>query len=192
MEPHNQHAKILDNIASQNEKQREVDRRLSNVRRKANSYMTPTSKKTMVSSFELGNVFNELPNTEDNIRKALETLEQITFDEIVKIAKFDSFFEEDAGGQYIMAVKEEFLEIVRKMFNGMSLLPSFSHPYNYVLGVAGDKVLERMDTVDKHDVMMSIAGDEYAERTDDAEPFLRTIAKALAFILWERATTDNP
>lgn len=139
-------------------------------------------------SSEVNSLSVELPNTAENIQKVLDLLENITFQQMVEIIQVDYLCEEDAGGQYLLAAKQEFVDMAKKVFRSATHLSMFYHPYNYVMVSAGDIALATMDTTDKYDVLMSLVDEEYAENIEDVkevEAALRKAASNMVYALWD-------
>lgn len=130
----------------------------------------------------------ELPNTKENTQRVLEFLENMTFEEMANIIQIDYLCAEDAGGQYLVAVKQEFVDMVRKIFRSATHHSVFYHPYNYALyPLAGDIRLTAMDPSDKYDILMSIVDDDYAENVNDVEVALRKFTSNITYVLWNAA-----
>lgn len=125
-------------------------------------------------------------NSNKNIATALDTIRNISVEEMTALMGFDHLSSDDAGGQYLLAVRNRFYTNAEKSFHENRSVEYYTNPKDYTGGVFIHYDLFAGDESDTFDILLSIYGEEEAETTHHPHRNVTTFSEKIMDLLWQQ------
>lgn len=104
-------------------------------------------------------------NDKQYLKEALDIINNISIEEMIALIGFGHLSAEDAGGQYLLAVKDSFYYNAAKNFQDEPDVDYYENPREYSKGRNIHCSLATKDTSDVLDILLSLYGENEAETT---------------------------
>lgn len=138
----------------------------------------------MVNNYPCGECI--VYNRDRNADKALEIIKNISVEGMTALMGLNHLTAEDAGGEYLLTVKNHFYDNAAKCFNDNRTAAYYQNPKDYVGGKSLHSDLFKMDEGDALDILLSIYGEEEAETTIHPNRNIIAFSEKIMDLLWER------
>lgn len=139
----------------------------------------------MVNNYRCGECI--VYNKDRNADKALEIIKNISVEEMTALMGLNHLTAQDAGGAYLLTVKNHFYDNASKCFSDNRAADYYQNPKDYVGGKSIHSDLFKMDEGDALDILLSIYGEEEAETTIHPNRNIITFSEKIMDLIWEKA-----
>lgn len=124
-------------------------------------------------------------NVESSREKILTRLNDLSFWRLTAMVRLSHLHPDDAGGQYLLELLEQFKIETLRMFHETIFPKLLYNPTLTMNPFTRQQVFDAMDEADKYDIVMSIYGENEADNTIDLDRNLRAIGNKTMDYLWQ-------